>query len=177
MVLYLLIEAIWFILPAYAANGMAPIFRGTHPMDGGRKFRGRSLFGPGKTWEGFFFGCIVAAFVGFIQMAAFQGMPFATSPVPILIVIMTPLLGLLLGFGAMFGDLVGSFIKRRTGIPRGRPVPLLDQIDFLLGAFLFGLILAPVRWQWILILLILTPVIHLIANSIGYVLKLSKTWY
>ena len=177
MVLYLFIEAFWLILPAYAGNSMAPLFKGTHPIDGGRKFRGRPLFGPGKTWEGFVFGCIIATFIGFLQMAVMPNIPFATSPVPLLIVTMTPLLGFLLGFGAMFGDLVGSFIKRRMGIARGTPVPLLDQVDFLLGAFVFALILVPIRWQWILLMLILTPIFHLLANSVGYVLKLSKTWY
>jgi len=177
MVLYIFIEALWLILPAYAANGMAPLFKGTHPLDGGRLLRDKPLFGPGKTWEGFFFGCVIATFIGFLQMSVMSNLPFATSPVPLLIVGMSPLLGFLLGFGAMFGDLVGSFIKRRIGMPRGAPVPVLDQVDFLLGAFVFALILSPIRWEWVILMLILTPIFHLIANSVGYAIGLSKTWY
>jgi CDP-2,3-bis-(O-geranylgeranyl)-sn-glycerol synthase len=178
MVLYLFVEAFWFILPAYAANGMAPLFKGTHPIDGGRKFRGKEIFGPGKTWEGLFFGSLIAMFIGFIQMAALPGLPFNISPVPLFIVGMTPLIGLFIGLGAMLGDLLGSFIKRRINLSRGRPAPVLDQTDFLFGAFLLPLLLlTPIKWQWFLLMFILTPLFHLLANAVGYVLKLNDSWY
>ena len=48
-----------------------------------------------------------------------------------------PLIGFLLGFGALLGDALGSFIKRRMGIGRGKPAPILDQIDFLIVATCF----------------------------------------
>ena len=177
MVLYLFVEALWFILPAYAANGLATLPKGSHPIDRGKTFRDRPLFGPGKTWEGLIFGCIVAAFVGFVQMAAMPNLPFGISPVPLMIVDMTPLLGLLLGLGAMAGDIAGSFAKRRLGIPKGNAAPILDQTDFLFGAFLFAVFLVPLKWQWFLLLFVITPVLHLIANIIAYVLGIKNRWY
>jgi len=178
MVLYLFIEALWFILPAYAANGMAPLFKGMHTIDGGRKFRGKPLLGPGKTWEGLFFGCLIATFVGFLQMAALPGLPFDLSPVPLLIVNMNPLIGFVIGLGAMLGDILGSFIKRRIDLKRGKPAPVLDQIDFLFGAFLLPLaLISTIRVEWFILMVILTPVFHLLANGVGYALKMSDSWY
>jgi len=39
--------------------------------------------------------------------------------------------------GALTGDVVKSFFKRRMGVERGRPLPLADQLDFYAGATLF----------------------------------------
>ena len=45
-----------------------------------------------------------------------------------------PLIGLLLGGGAIGGDLAKSFVKRRLGIaPGARWIPA-DQLDFVIGA-------------------------------------------
>jgi CDP-2,3-bis-(O-geranylgeranyl)-sn-glycerol synthase len=45
-------------------------------------------------------------------------------------------LGLAFGLGAMGGDSVKSFFKRRLGIPRGRRWIPFDQLDFVLGALI-----------------------------------------
>ena len=85
-----------------------------------------------------------------------------------------------LSFGALVGDMVESFLKRRLGRRRGEPWPVADQIDFLLGALLFSFIISR---EWfmsnftpyrILFLLIFTPLIHLATNLLAYVLKLKK---
>ena len=39
--------------------------------------------------------------------------------------------------GALVGDLVGSFVKRRVGLERGAQAPLLDQLGFYVFALLF----------------------------------------
>ena len=51
-----------------------------------------------------------------------------------------------LSFGSIFGDALGSFIKRRLNIPKGEKAPILDQYDFVIGAFLF---LAIFQWEWL----------------------------
>ena len=175
--IYTLVEAIWLILPAYAANGLTPILglrKGLHTIDGGRKFRSQPLFGEGKTWEGLLFGAIMGGFIGLVEMLAYPSLPFSTSPVPLNIVTMTPLLGFLLGLGAMLGDLGGSFIKRRLRIARGRPVPILDQLDFLAGALLFSLILVRLEAGWIVLLAFITFLVHIVANMMAYLLKIKK---
>jgi len=175
--IYTLVEAIWLILPAYAANGLTPILglrKGLHPVDGGRKLRGQPLFGPGKTLEGLIFGTLMGGCIGLIEMLAYPYLPFSISPVQLNIVPMSLILGLLLGFGAMSGDLAGSFIKRRLKIPRGRPAPFLDQEDFLAGALAFSLLLIPLEISWVVLLVFVTFVVHIVANMIGYLLKIKK---
>ncbi len=83
-----------------------------------------------------------------------------------------------LAFGALLGDLLGSFIKRRLGIERGRKAPVLDQYDFVLGAFLLtgatfpGWVLAHYMLNeavfGLILIIVLTPVLHRVVNVIGY---------
>ena len=40
--------------------------------------------------------------------------------------------------GTMFGDLFGSFIKRRLGLDRGKPSLILDQLMFIIFALIFS---------------------------------------
>ncbi len=177
LTVYSLIEAVWLILPAYAANGLAPLSGGRRRMDFGRQFRGNPLFGAGKTWEGLFVGVFMAVLVSLVQMEAHPLLPWAASPVLLEPVAMGPLLGLLLGLGAMLGDLCGAFIKRRLGMKRGRPAPGLDQLDFVAGALLAAGLAVTIRWEWAVILLVLTPAIHLAANGMAYLLKVKKEPY
>lgn len=172
--IYTLVEAIWLVIPAYAANGLMPLARGRRPVDGGRTWRGKPLLGKGKTWEGLVFGAIVGAIIGTVEMLAFPYLPWSISTEPLLIVPMGPLLGLLLGLGAGIGDLAGSFIKRRVRIRRGGPAPLLDQEDFVVGSLLFASLLVSVQLGWWILLLVLTPLFHLAACIIGYLLKVKK---
>jgi CDP-2,3-bis-(O-geranylgeranyl)-sn-glycerol synthase len=90
------------------------------------------------------------------------------------IVLLSMPLVVMVALGALVGDLVGSFIKRRMNISRGRPAPLLDQLDFLIMAILFGWLITPLPLILVAFLLIVTPIIHLLANVIGYLLRLKK---
>jgi len=168
-----LIEALWLILPAYFANGLIPLAKGKHPIDFNKKFiDNQPLFGKGKTWEGFFLGCFVGFLIGSLQWFIYDFISLKTSKLNLIKI--NPLLGFLLGLGAVFGDLVGSFIKRRLKMPRGHPFPLLDQEDFLLGSLFFVYWFIKIEIEWFLILLIITPIIHLIANLIAYLTKIKK---
>ena len=119
----------------------------------------------------------LAVLIALVEMFAFPYVPFGISPVPLLIIPMGVMLGFMLGFGAMFGDLCGSFIKRRFNLKRGAAAPILDQNDFILGAFLFAALISPIKWEWIVIMLVLTPIFHLIANVIGYLIRVKKQPY
>lgn len=175
--IYTFVEAVWLLWPAYGANGLCMLARGKRAIDGGRTFRGKPVFGPGKTWEGLILGVIVAIAVASFQMFMFPFLPWDLSPVPLDIVAMSPLLGLVIGLGAMVGDLGGSFVKRRLGIPRGKVAPLLDQLDFIIGMSVFASFVITIKWEWVVILLVLTPVLHLVANGIAYLLKIKKVPY
>ncbi len=164
---YIFIEALLFILPAYIAN-MAPVFahkisgKYNLPVDFGKNsFDGKRIFGDGKTWNGLFFGIFIGGLVGYLE--GLLGLQAGMQS------------GLVLGFGALFGDLVKSFFKRRVGFERGRPWFPFDQIDFIIGAFLvYYLFFRQFVLMHFIILLVLTPVLHLAANWIGFKLKLKK---
>ncbi|MFH1105855.1 MAG: CDP-2,3-bis-(O-geranylgeranyl)-sn-glycerol synthase [Candidatus Aenigmatarchaeota archaeon] len=165
----IIIPALWFIFPAYLANSSAAFFKGKTPIDGGRKFSDKQpIFGMGKTVEGFSFAVVAGTFVSYAQSVAY---PLINMPN---LIEMNVALGFLLAFGAMFGDLCGSFIKRRMGMPRGAPAPLLDQLDFIFGAILFSTFVAPLNAEMFMILIIITPIIHLMTNIFGYFWKIKK---
>jgi CDP-2,3-bis-(O-geranylgeranyl)-sn-glycerol synthase len=83
-----------------------------------------------------------------------------------------------LAFGSLFGDMLGSFIKRRLGIGKGAKAPVLDQYDFVIGAFLFVSLASP-EWVWesfiegehilaLVTFLVVIPIVHRAVNIIGY---------
>ena len=81
---------------------------------------------------------------------------------------------LALSLGAMLGDIVAAFFKRRMGLQRGAPLFIIDQLDFVVGAWLFVMLVAP-GWfslnftsDIMLIVLIMTPILHRVSNIIGY---------
>ncbi len=73
------------------------------------------------------------------------------------------------------GDLVGSFIKRRLDLKPGAHLPISDQIDFVLVALLFGLLVEPPSLIAAFIVIVLTGPIHLLINVMAYLLRLKKT--
>lgn len=222
-VLQAIILAFWFILPAYAANGLAVVFgRGSRlnkPLDFGHNFIDkRRIFGDGKTFRGLIGSAAFGTLIGTLQLISGEQivLPWISSNLPVgfwfilactlgasqitfyfLIyqwLFSTPLFfilmglptnsrailaptifhGFLLSFGALIGDLIGSFIKRRLNLERGQPAPPLDQLDFILGALVFSFIVFIPPLEIIIVLVILTPIIHLTANVIGYKLGLKK---
>lgn len=132
-------------------------------MDFGKKFYdGRPIFGKNKTFKGFFSGLIVGTVIGLLE-SAFFGYHI--------------LFGLSLSSGALFGDLMGAFMKRRLGLAPGELLPIIDQIDFIIGAFLFSLPLQLLYVELVLMVLIITPPMHLLTNFVAYKLGLkSNPW-
>jgi CDP-2,3-bis-(O-geranylgeranyl)-sn-glycerol synthase len=163
----LIVNAIIFILPAYCANATPVIAGGGLPIDFGRKFvDGRPIFGKNKTFRGFLVGLIVGTSVGLSESAVLS----LSYPLTF---------GLLLSLGALFGDLGGAFLKRRLGISPGNLLPIIDQVDFIVGALVFSLLLFPsgLSWELTLAVLIITPPIHLLTNFAAYKLGLkSNPW-
>jgi CDP-2,3-bis-(O-geranylgeranyl)-sn-glycerol synthase len=153
--------ALWFIFPAYCANAAPVIFGGGKPMDFDKKFfDGKPLLGSHKTFRGFLAGIIVGTLVGLAQTIIYEqvlfeyGSQFQYSI----------LLGFMLSLGALTGDLVESFIKRRLNRSPGSSLPVADQIDFILGAFLFSILVLPPSLLAALIILLVTIPIHLLTN-------------
>jgi CDP-2,3-bis-(O-geranylgeranyl)-sn-glycerol synthase len=159
------LSAVWFILPAYLANGGALVLGGGVPLDlGGKMGDGRRILGDGVTIRGTLGGIGVGLIVGLLQ-------GLGTDPY------LGAVLGFAMGAGSMFGDALGSFGKRRLGISRGKSAPVLDQMGFLLFALAFAALITRVSFTTIIILLILTPTLHLVTNAIAYQLGMKKVWY
>lgn len=145
-------------------------------MDGGRVLSdGYRLFGDGKTWRGFAGGVAVGIIVGLLQWGialavepelAWGAFPHGLIPI------------LALSSGALLGDVLGAYLKRRMGRPRGANTPGLDWYDFFLGSLVL-LVLADygfflenyVRGDGIyglLLIFIITPALHRAVNILGF---------
>ena len=161
----LIIEALIFIFPAYCANAVPVIAGGGLALDFRKKFwDGKPIFGKNKTFRGFFSGLAIGTAVGFVE-SVFFNYPIA--------------FGLLLSLGALFGDLTAAFAKRRLGLSPGDLLPVVDQVDFVIGAILFSLpiCLHTLSWELLAAVLIVTPPIHLLTNFVAYRLGLkSNPW-
>jgi CDP-2,3-bis-(O-geranylgeranyl)-sn-glycerol synthase len=164
----LIIQALKFIFPAYCANATPVLAGGGTKMDFGKNFiDGKRIFGNNKTFRGFFFGWAVGFLVGIME-----GFAFGFQNYPVLFSVLIPL-------GALLGDLAGAFLKRRLNIAPGGLLPIVDQIDFVVGAVVFAIPLAAenlfvVGWEVAVTVLVITPPIHLFTNYGAYKLKLKK---
>lgn len=164
--LVLLGRSLLYVLPAYFSNGAPVLFGGGRPIDGGRRFwDGKPIFGPRKTIRGFVSGVLVGLLTGF-TIGIVVGEHVHPKP--------DAVSGFLMGLGAMTGDLVGSFIKRRLNKPPGSPTPGLDQLDFLIGAIAFSSAYAPPPIDILACALVLTPFIHVLTSYGAYKLGLKK---
>ena len=83
------------------------------------------------------------------------------------------LYGFLAGFGALFGDALKSFFKRRTSIKPGETWFPFDQIDYILGGIIFLLPLFHLDLSIYIITLVLYFSLHLLSTFLGYLLKLK----
>lgn len=176
------VTTLYFILPAYISNGAGLVFGGGTPVDFGKSdSKGNRWIGDGVTWKGLIGGTILGTVAGLVQgyfgpaiLSAYG--QYITTPI---ITDMSSgiLIGFLLGFGALLGDALGSFLKRRLGIGRGRPAPILDQLDFITVALILVSFVVKLNLTVIVIALLLTLAIHLITNTIAYLLGLKDVWY
>ncbi|WP_458403027.1 CDP-2,3-bis-(O-geranylgeranyl)-sn-glycerol synthase [Methanobrevibacter sp.] len=176
------LTTLYFILPAYFSNGGALAFGGGTPVDFGKcDSKGNRWIGNGVTWRGFIAGTIIGVITGIIQGYIAPTVIQAIGPdliTPIVTDVNSGIvIGFLLGFGAMLGDALGSFIKRRLGINRGKPAPLLDQLDFIIVALILVSFVVEFNWIFIVIAIVLTLIIHLTANTGAYLIGLKDVWY
>lgn len=179
-----IVIGLWVMLPAYLPNSFAAVFGGGRPIDGGKTMKdGRRILGDGKTWRGFFAGVLLGFLTGVIEIFLlskgfhFFGVQlpgFSTSGVSGAFDLSAFIAILSLAVGALLGDMFFSFIKRRLNIQRGKALPLADQYDFLIGAFLLT---ALTSWSWLsgtldglifIVILIMTPILHVSTNIVGY---------
>ncbi len=167
--LLFVINALWFILPAYVANSSPTYFYKKfprlHPIDFNRTFfDGREILGRGKTFEGFTIGTLCGIFMGYVQIILQNILDLPSVG----IFEMTLKLAFVLSLGALLGDMIASFFKRRAGLKRGAKTPLLDTLDFLIGALVLASFTVEIEPATAIFLFIITPIIHRCANIFAF---------
>lgn len=128
--------------------------------------------GKNKTWRGIVVASICGMLVFWLQKIAY------TSGFTSLAIIdysdFSIVLGFLLGFGAIFGDAVKSYYKRKAGIRPGERWLGFDQLDFVIGGLAFSFLVYVPRAEVVVVLFLATPFLHMLTNHIGYWLGMRK---
>jgi len=162
-------------------NGLAVL---CHPLDRGRKFQGKRIFGDNKTYRGlvavslgtvigFALQALVLHRIAWIRSLELFDYSFFKSVA----------LGLAVGVAAMLSELPNSFIKRRFEIAPGSAASgfkglvfyVYDQIDFLVGAWLVLALVVQVTFMRVLLSAGFIFVAHQLFTTIGYALGMRKT--
>ena len=172
---------LWIMGPAYIANSVAVLTGGKYPIDQGKIYSdGNRILGDGKTWSGLLGGTLGGIIFGMLLDAGDSRMAlehltseeyekslWGNNPI---------LIFFLLSFGALFGDMVASFYKRRQNLQRGDKFALLDMYDFIIMSLLLCFIFQRdwlISWIFdgvvpLFTILVLTPFLHRGVNIIGY---------
>lgn len=149
------LATVYLFLPAYFANASPVVLGGGEPLDGGRKWLdGKPFLGSHKTVKGTLLGVLVGAAVGVLQG--------------------NPLGGGLQSVGAMAGDIVASFFKRRWNLRPGESMPLVDQLDFIIFAVVLSYPVQRISMVEAAVILVLTVPIHYAVNYIAWALGLKE---
>ncbi|MDP2974379.1 MAG: CDP-2,3-bis-(O-geranylgeranyl)-sn-glycerol synthase [Candidatus Diapherotrites archaeon] len=155
-------------IPLYLCNSMALVFGGKKPIDFGKKFiDGKRLLGDGKTIRGTAAGIIIASAAALALSAIFP-------ETALFLKANYAFYGTLLAIGAVAGDFIGSFLKRRRGIERGGSVFLLDQLGFVVCGLAFGYGIVQPTLLEAIFLLAFTMLAHVIGNRIAFLAKIKK---
>jgi len=160
-------EIIYFVFPLLFAGlihhlviikyNLLPFL--SKPIDCGKYFNSRPLFGKSKTWR------------GLLSVPILSGIGSLIISQIVIIPVTLPafLIGFLLGAGYAIAELPNSFIKRRFDIQAGEKARnrfrilflVLDQIDSVIGSILMLLLIYPATFILCLYILIIGGLLHL----------------
>jgi len=154
------------------------------PIDGGRKFRGKRVFGQNKTWRGPVVVAFGAALVLEVQkrilhewptIGEFEFFDYAN--------VCGWLLGAMVGAASEFSELPNSFVKRQLDIAPGKTPSgwrsaifyVWDQIDVLLGLWFVLAVVMSVTLEQVLWSIVLVLISHPLTTVVGYALGMRAT--
>lgn len=130
-------EALWLFLPAAVANAtpvVANFVPGLRkwetPIDLHKSYHGKRWLGDNKRWRGVVCGVLLAGLTGYVQNMIYPG-NIGTFP--------QVLFAMCIGFGALYGDAVESFLKRQQGFDPGKSWFPYDQLDYIVGGLIAAL--------------------------------------
>lgn len=154
--------------------------RFTWPLDGGRTFRGRRIFGDNKTARGFFVIVPATALAMAVFGAAAQQQGVGVWPLSTAGFL---LLGAVSALGLMLGELPNSFIKRQLDVEPGRPPKhrmgkffsaAADRLDSVVGALLGAALVVDLSWLTVVWCFVLGPPIHGLFSGLLFLLGVKK---
>lgn len=178
-ILTYIFSCLYFFLPAYFANMTPPLMRRANlfnfldkEVDFGKKFFGQPIFGRHKSWRGVILGIAIGFLVAIIQgylyqFSAVKNISFLDYHQNNIF-----LFGFLISSGAIFGDLLFAFIKRRLKMEPGTKFVPFDQTNYVIGAAIFLTPIFKIEIMVWMTLFILTFLLHIIVNRIGYYLRI-----
>ena len=177
--IFFVVKCFYLMLPAYFAN-MAPVIVKkinllVFPIDFNKRINRKPILGKNKTFRGLVFGIIFALIIAYLQFLlhdfeSFKNVSFFNYQNWILF-------GFLMGFGALIGDLIKSFFKRRLGINPGKRFIPFDQADFVVGALVFIMPVFELTLKIFVAALLLSFALHIIVNHIAFYLKIrNEKW-
>ncbi|HRH93111.1 MAG TPA: CDP-archaeol synthase, partial [Candidatus Peribacteria bacterium] len=155
-------DVIYLFLPAFIANGAPVIAKRLPGISTWTKPISAKLFGANKTYRGFAIGVGSAVVCALVQFSLRNLWFFKELNELHNSLGQSALVGFLLGFGALFGDLAKSFAKRRVGIEPGQAWPVFDGIDYVIGAIIFIWPLYHASPLDVVVLLIAAPLLSLL---------------
>ncbi len=160
--------AFLFSAPILVSNAAPALLGGGFPVDFYKNFfDGKRILGDHKTIQGLIMGIlagivssiIVFYLVGDLMILRYGHLGFKF---PMWI-------GLVMGWGCNFGDMFGSFVKRRLNIQSGGSFPVFDQTGYILFGLLWSWpVFRVIPWQFIVTLLVIAPLLHFGANVFAY---------
>lgn len=175
----IILQALYFFLPAYLAN-IAPVIIakifGHHfetPIDFKQSIRGNRIFGDHKTWRGLIAGTVVGMITVYLQQLWYNSSVGTALSILDYNNVNPLILGGLLGFGALAGDAIKSFFKRRRNLRPGTSWPPFDQLDFVIGGIIAAAFIVKIPLLIIVLIVLITPALHLLSNKIAYKLGLK----
>lgn len=169
----LVLDIAWLVLPGGFAN-MAPVFARrllpswTTPVDGGRSWGGARIFGDHKTFRGLVSGTLVGMVVFMAQQALYARFEPLRAVSRMDYAAASWTWGAAMGLGALTGDLIKSFFKRRVGREPGQPWFPFDQLDWMAGTLLVAWPATRFDAPFAALALTLAVAISLIVKFVGF---------
>lgn len=183
-------KILWFCLPLLLSSAihmvivkkdLFPALR--LPVDGGRSYRGKRIFGDHKTWRGFL--VMIALPICFVTLQAWLYRHFSEIRLLSLFDYGRTngwFMGGCLGLSYTLGELPNSFLKRRMGIEPGVTIlgrkgaffAVYDHTDSVLA----GIFFMPLYWTppfaVALEILLVCSLVHVAFDAAFFLLKIRK---
>jgi len=152
------------------------------PIDGNKKYGdGRPVLGSHKTWRGLVLGIFIGAMFYLLQVNLYMFPFFKNLSLFDYKSVDYALFAFLLPFGAIFGDALFSFFKRRLDMKPGQNWMIFDQTDYVIGVFAvlipFQTLFKVVPSNIWITLFVVTFFLHLATNLLSFKLKIKDTWW